>query len=229
MNKFAVIGLGQFGLAIARSLAKEGAEVMAIDLNPDRVEQIKDDVAHAVVLDATDQKALESQNIREIDAVVVAIGEDFEALLMSTVHMMELALPRIIARAANDQQRMILTKLGIQEILSPEEEVGRTLAKTLLNPSIKSFLPLPDGYEIVETQTPKRAAEKSLKDLSLRNKYNLNLITIKRKFTENKDGKTIKTEHIIGVPRADTILLEDDILIMLGKSKDIDKFVQLNS
>lgn len=229
MNKFAVIGLGQFGIAIARSLAKEGAEVMAIDNNPDRVEQIKDEVAHAVSLDATDQKALEAQNIQDIDAVVVAIGEDFEALLMATVQLMELEVERIIARAANDQQRMILEKLGIKEILSPEEEVGRTLAKTLLNPNIKSFLPLPDGYEIVEINTPKKTADKTLSEIDLRKRYNLNLITIKRWFEESKDGKMVKTEHIIGVPRADTVLKESDIMIVLGKGKDVDKFVQLNN
>lgn len=228
MNKFAVIGLGQFGMAIARSLANEGAEVMAIDNNPDRVEQIKEEVAHAVSLDATDQKALEAQNIREIDAVVVAIGEDFEALLMATVQLMELEMERIIARAANDQQRMILEKLGIKEILSPEEEVGKNLAKNLLNPNIKSFLPLPDGYEIVEINTPKKVSDKTISDIDLRKRYNLNLITIKRMFEESKEGKVVKTEHIIGVPRADTILLETDILIVLGKSRDVDRFVQLN-
>lgn len=228
MNKFAVVGLGQFGFAIARSLAKEGAEVMAIDFNPERVEQIKDYVAHAVALDATDKRVLESQNIQDLDAVVVAIGEDFEALLMSTVQLMELGVTRIIARAANDQQRMILEKMGIREILSPEEEVGRNLAKTLLNPNIKSFLSLPDGYEIVEIGTPKKIADKTISDIDLRKRYSLNLITIKRMFEETKDGKTIQTEHIIGVPRADTILYETDILIVMGKAKDVEKFVQLN-
>ena len=228
MNKFAVIGMGQFGVAIARNLAQEGAEVMAIDNNPDRVELIKDEVAHSVTLDATDQRVLEAQNIQEMDAVVVAIGEDFEALLMATVQLMELRVKRIIARAANSQQRMILEKLGIEDILSPEEEVGRTLAKTLLNPNIKSFLPLPDGYEIVEINTPKKVADKSVREIDLRRKYNLNLITIKRLFEESKDGKILEIEHIIGVPRPDTILYETDILIVLGKSKDVDKFVHLN-
>lgn len=229
MNKFAVIGLGQFGFAIARALAREGSEVMAIDNDTEHVERIKDDVAHAITLDATDRKALESQNIQELDAVVVAIGEDFEALLMTTVQLMELKVPRIIARAANDQQRMILQKLGITEILSPEEEVGRTFAKTLLNPNIKSFLPLPDGYEIVEINTPKKIADKTVSDVDLRKRYNLNLITIKRAFEETKDGKMIQKEHIIGVPRPDTVLLDSDVLIVLGKANDVERFVQLNN
>ncbi len=229
MNKFAIIGLGQFGTAIARSLAREGAEVMAIDINADNVEQIKDDVAHAVALDATDQKALEAQNIRDVDAVVVAIGEDFEALLMTTVQLIDMKLPRVIARAANEQQRMILEKIGVKEILSPEEEVGRTFSKSLLNPNIKSFFTLPDNYEIVEINTPRKVADKNIKDIGLRQRYNLNLITIKRKFEEKQEGEVVKTEHIIGVPRPDTILKANDILIILGKNKDVEKFVQLNS
>jgi trk system potassium uptake protein TrkA len=140
MAKIAVIGLGQFGFAIARSLAEQGAEVMALDSNDERIEQIKDFVAHAVALDATDKKALEAQNIKEMEAVVVAIGENFEALLMTTVQLMEMKLPRIIARASNDQQRMILQRIGVKEVLSPEEEVGRTFASALINPDIKSFL-----------------------------------------------------------------------------------------
>jgi trk system potassium uptake protein len=226
--KFAVIGLGQFGFAIARALAREGSEVLAIDNNSERVEQIKDEVAHAVALDATDRKVLEAQNIQELDAVVVAIGEDFEALLMTTVQLMELKVPRLIARASNDQQRMILQKLGITEILSPEEEVGKTFAKSLLNPNIKSFLPLPDGYEIVEVNTPKKIADKTVSEVDLRKRYNLNLITIKRLFEESKDGKLVQNEHIIGVPRPDTILLDTDVMIVLGKAKDVEKFVQLN-
>lgn len=228
MNKFAVVGMGQFGIAIAQSLASRGAEVLAIDNKPERTEYIKDEVAHAVTLDATDLKALQAQNIQDVDAVIVAIGEDFESLLMSTVQLMELEVGRIIARAANAQQRMILQKLGIKEILSPEEEVGKNLAETLLNPSIHSFLPLPDGYKIVEVNTPKRVTGRSIADIDLRKKYNLNLITIKRMFEEVQDGKKVKQEHIIGVPRADTILYEEDIIILLGKAKDVERFIQLN-
>jgi trk system potassium uptake protein TrkA len=224
MSKFGVIGLGLFGTAIARALAEQGAEVMAIDNNEDHVENIKDEVAHAVTIDATDRKSLEAQNVQDLDAVVVAIGEDFEALLMTTVQLMEIGMKRIIARAVNKQQRMILQKLGITEILSPEEEVGRTFAKVLINPSVKSFFSLPDGYEIVEIDTPRKVAGKTVLDSGIRNKYGLNLITIKHK-AEDQTGEY----HIIGLPKPETKLHESDILIIAGKNKDIEKFVQLNS
>ncbi|TAG85952.1 MAG: TrkA family potassium uptake protein, partial [Bacteroidetes bacterium] len=184
----------------------------------------KDDVAHAVTLDATDRKALEGQNVQELDAVVVAIGEDFEALLMTTVQLMEMKVNRIVARASTKQQRMILEKLGITEILSPEEEVGQTFAKMLINPNIKSFLALPDGYEIVEIQTPRKVIGKSIKDIDIRQKYGLNLITIKMKAD---DG--VGEYHLVGVPKPETKLNDGNILIIMGKHEEIEKFVELNS
>ena len=227
-NRFAVIGLGQFGESIARTLSDSGAEVLAIDIDLDKVESIKDDVAYAVALDSTDVKALKAQNIQDMDAIVVAIGENFEGLLLTTVLLLELEVERIIARAANAQQRMILEKMGISEILSPEETVGKTVAEMLLHPNMKSFLPLPDDYEIVEINTPTRVVDQTISEIGLREKYNLNLITVKRLYDEKVDGQLQQIEHIIGVPRADTFLKETDIMILLGKSKDVNKFIEVN-
>ncbi len=228
-NKYAVIGMGQFGTSIARALARRGAEVLAIDISEENIDQIKDEVAYSVCLDSTDLRALRAQNIEDMDAVVVAIGEDFEALLLTTVQLMELKIKRLIARAAGSQQRRILEKLGVNEILSPEDEVGKTVAEMLLHPNMKTFLPLPDDYEIVEINTPERIAGKSLGEVKIRERYNLNLITIKRKYDEEIKGKIMEVEHIIGVPKGDTVLYDSDILIILGKVKDVDLFVQVNS
>lgn len=227
-NKFAVIGLGQFGTSIARTLAGRGAEVLAIDINLDKVEAMKDDVAYAVALDSTDVKALQAQNIMDMDAVVVAIGENFEGLLLTTVRLMELGINRLIARAANAQQRMILEKVGVKEILSPEDTVGKTVAEMLLHPNMHSFLPLPDDYEIVEINTPNRVVNQTVSEVGLREKYNLNLITIKRIYEEEKEGEVVKVEHIIGVPKGDTVLYETDIIIILGKVQDVNKFIEVN-
>jgi trk system potassium uptake protein len=221
--------MGQFGTSIARALARRGAEVLAIDISEDNIDQIKDEVAYSVCMDSTDLRALKAQNIEDMDAVVVAIGEDFEALLLTTVQLMQLQIKRLIARAAGMQQRRILEQLGVKEILSPEDEVGKTVAEMLLHPNMKTFLPLPDDYEIVEINTPARVANKSLGDVKLREKYNLNLITIKRKYDEEKNGRIMEVEHIIGVPKGDTILYETDIMILLGKVQDVDRFVQINS
>lgn len=228
-GKFAVIGLGRFGMSIARTLADRGAEVIAIDNDLEKIEDIKDDVAYAVALDATDIKALTAQDIQQVDAAVVAIGEDFEALLLATAHVLDLKIKRVIARAANVQQRMILEKIGVKEILSPEETVGRTVAEILLEPSFRSYFDLPDDYEIVELKMPKRIVNQTVRDIGLRENYNLNLITIKRIFEEQKgNGEEIQAQHIIGVPGPDTVVHESDMLIIMGKSQDIKKFIEIS-
>ena len=227
-NRFAVIGLGQFGNAIAQTLSSRGAEVLAIDIDEQRVEDLKDDVAYAVALDATDIKALRSQNVQDMDAVVVAIGEDFESLLLCTVLLIDMNVKRVISRANGKHQRMILEKIGVAEILSPETEVGSAVAERLINPNIVNSLLLPDDYEIVEIKTPRAIANRTLADIGLRNKYNLNLITLKREFEVSRKGETITEEHILGVPHSDTILYESDTIIVFGLVKDIQRFIEIN-
>jgi len=224
-NKFAVIGLGTFGTSIAKELAGRGAEVLAIDNDESHIEMIKDEVAYAVTMDSTDKKALISQNIQDMDAVVVAIGENFEALLLTTVYCLELNPKKVIARANSRQQRMILEKIGVHEVLSPEVEVGRILAERLLNPSLLSFIQLPDDYEIAEIITPPAIANRTLTDINLRNKYKLNLITLKREF-QGPDGEV--EVHIIGVPGSDTVILEKDTIVVFGTTKDIERFIEIN-
>ena len=227
-NKFAVIGLGRFGTAIAQTLSGRGAEVLAIDNREEKIEEVKEEVAYAVCLDSTDAKALHAQNIQDMDAVVVAIGENFEALLLTTVLLKELNVKRIIARANGNHQRMILEKLGISEILSPETRVGITVAEQLLNPSIVTSLQLPDNYEIVEIKTPRELTSRTLAEIGLRNKYNLNLITLKREFEVKKHGEPGIETHILGVPSSDTVLYETDTIIVFGKAHDIERFIEIN-
>ncbi len=224
-HKFAVIGLGLFGSAIARKLSAKGAEVIAIDNDENNVENIKDDVAQAVTLDATDKKALLSQGVDEVDAIVVAIGENFEALLLCTVYLQEMNVKRLIARANDAQQRKILEKLGIEEILSPEDEVGKVVAERLINPSLLSMLQLPDEYEVVEVKAPKKSIGRSLRDIDFRNRYDLNVVTIKRYADSGKEEEKC---HVIGVPDAETVISENDNLLLFGKVKNIEKFIEIN-
>jgi len=225
-QRFAVIGLGQFGSAIARNLSKRGAEVLAIDDSLEKVENLKDEVSHAVALDATDKKALLSQNIQDVDAVVVAIGENFQGLLLCTFLLMELKVKRIITRAMGNDQRRILEKMGVTEILSPEDEVGGNVAEMLVNPNVLMCVQLPDNYEIVEIKTPKEIIGRNLGDIGLREKYKLNLVTILR--NDNKADDTVSDYHIVGVPNSDTIIKEDDIIVLFGLIHDIERFLEIN-
>jgi trk system potassium uptake protein TrkA len=227
-DKVAVIGLGQFGAAVAKNLAIRGAEVLAIDQDIDIVESIKDDVAYAVALDATDIKALASQNVNDMDAVLVAIGENIEGLLLTVVQLIELKVKRIIARAMNQQQKLILEKLGVKDIISPEDIIGSMIAEMLLNPSMKAYLPMPDSYEIVEIQAPRKILKKSLKELNLLGRYQLELITIKRKYEEYADGRKKQVDHLVVRPNDDTTIEYSDVIVVLGKSDDVDKFIDAN-
>ena len=227
-KKVAVIGIGQFGEAIAKNLSRKGVEVLAIDSNAAKIEQIADDVAYAISIDATDKKALISQNIQDFDAVVVAIGENFEQRLLCTSLLLDLKIKRIIARAGGKNQRIILEKLGIQELWSPEEEVGAIVAERLLNPSVLSYLQLPDDYRIVEMLTPRKIAKRTLGDIDLRDRYRLSLVTIKEECTVNSNGHDCVEYHVVGVPDSKYTVQGTDRLVLFGKNKDIDRFIQIN-
>jgi trk system potassium uptake protein TrkA len=220
-DKFAVIGLGQFGSAIAKKLAEKGAEILAIDFDPDKVESIRDYVTYGVTLDATSRPALESQNIADMDAVVVSIGQNFECTMLTVVQLQSLGVKRLMARAQGETQRRILTKLGVEEILSPEEEVGKNVAERLLTPGMLMAVQLPDNYEIVEVEAPKSTVGRSLEDIGLTKKYKLSLITLLR--------KTNGDHHILGVPEDDTVVEPNDLMVVFGTTKDVERFIHINA
>ena len=227
-QRYAVIGVGDFGSAVAKILSERGAEVFAIDSNESLINEIQDDVASAVSMDATDKKALQTQSIEDFDAVVVAIGENFEALLLCCVQLQELGVKRIIARAQGKQQKEILRKLGIEEVLSPEYEFAQSIAEKLLNPSLISFLELPDNYEIAELKAPKNVDGKTIAELGLRNKYSLNLITVKREYSVDRNGEREIEQHILGVPSSETVIYHTDTIVVFGLSSDVKKFIEIN-
>ena len=224
-KKFAVIGLGQFGTAIAKTLSSRNAEVIAIDKNIDKVEGIKDTVAYTVSIDATNKEALMSQNIQDMDCVIIAIGENFHSAILCANILVELGVKRIIGRAMGANERLILEKLGISEIISPEDELGFRITESILNPNIIFSMPLPDNYLIVELKTPKKICDEKLGEIKLREDFGLNLITILRASNKN----TGIDHNISGIPSADTRINANDILVLFGKSKDLTKFIDINN
>jgi len=228
-SRFAVLGTGRYGTQIALSLAKRGAEVYTFDIKPERAEDLKEDVALAITLDSTDKKALKAQNVQDMEAAVVAIGENFEATVLTTLNLLDLKIPRIIVRANDYNQHRILKSLGVKEILSPESEVAAVVTERLINPSIRGFLQLPDEYEIAEIKAPPNCCGRTLKDISLGSRYGLRLITIRREFEEIIDGKTEITEHIIGVPQPETVIRDTDTLVVFGALKSVNKFLDINT
>lgn len=227
-SRFAVIGIGRYGSQIAKNLASKGSEVYAFDNDPEKIEQFKDDVALAVSLDTTDKKALQSQRVGEMDAAIVAIGENFEATILTVMNLVDLGVKRIIVRASGDNQKRILHALGITEILAPEEEFAILIAEQLMNPSITAFLELPDNYEVAEVLAPKGIANRTVDDLDLVNRYNLTLITIKRSFEEEQAGELTRAEHILGVPKGETVIYDTDTLVVFGTLSNVKRFLEIN-
>ena len=220
-SKFAVIGLGVFGSAIARKLAERGADVMAIDESEDKVQSIANDVTFAVSLDATNKHALESQNLADMDAVVVSIGSSFQEMLLCVFQLQAIGVKQIIARAQGPVQREILCKRGLQHILSPELEVANNIAEQLTNPGVLMCVNLPDDHEIIEVAAPKKLHGRTLQDVGLRKKYNINLVTLLKQEGEE--------HHIKGVPGPETVIEEGDIVMIFGLTKDVNRFIEINA
>lgn len=235
-GRFAVIGMGRFGSAIAQRLTEKGAEVIAMDSDRERIERIRERVTYAVALDSTDKYALISQGIQEMDAVVVSIGENFQDVLLTTFALQEVGVKRIIVRANGEIQNKILEKMGVKEILSPEGEVSNAVAENLINPHVLMTVKLPDSYQIIEVKAPKGIAGRSLTEIGLREKYKINLVTLLRWDGTGdapaeffKDNASHANHHIIGVPDGDMKIESSDILLLFGTSKNIQRFIDINS
>ena len=222
--RYVVIGIGKYGSRIALEMAGRGAEVFAIDCVEERVEQVADEVAIAITMDSTDPKALRSQKLEGMDAAVVAIGENFEATVLTTLNLMDLGIPRVIVRASGRDQERILRKLGVEEILAPETEFAGIVAERLMNPNLRGFLELPDDYEIAEIKAPTGCVGRTLGDIDLTNRYELRLITIRRTYSEQGQDQ----EHLIGIPRPDTTVQETDTLVVFGTLGNVNRLLEVN-
>lgn len=227
-QRVAVIGLGRFGMSLARRLAVHGAEVVAIDSEQSLVNELQDDVAIAVRLDSTDETALRSQEIDRVDCVVVAIGENFEAAMLTTVICKNnLQVPNVICRAQTKLHAEIFGQIGADEVIQPERNAGDMLGRRLAHPRINDYIELGDGFTVVEMLAPSKFSGKTLKELSLRVKYQINLIAIRRKIespqaVEAEDGQTPGGATVlISVPGPNDRIQADDVLVLAGAEESL--------
>ncbi|MDL5055223.1 TrkA family potassium uptake protein [Oscillatoria laete-virens NRMC-F 0139] len=226
-KKIAVIGIGIFGSSIATTLSREGAEVVAIDLDENKIDDIKDIVSLAVIMDATDQDALKAQGLHECDVVVIAINDKFDQVVLITALLKQLGVRKIIARASKPLHRRILSLVGADELISPAEESGVRLGKMLLLEGSHNIIDLGEGYTIIEAETPADCVDKTVHDLRLRENYKINLITI-LKTDKSRSDKRINYRSQ-GVPHAQTRIAAGDVLVLFGLEEDIEKFIESNS
>ena len=211
MKSFVVIGLGRFGRRIAKKLYSMGCEVMAIDIDNEKIQTIADSVTQAIAGDARDVDVLKALGVRNCDCAIVGIGGDMSASVFVTMNLKELEVPYIVAKAQGPMHQKILEKLGADQVVIPEREMADRLAHKLVQPSIVDFIELSEEYSLVEEQAPASWYNKSIKDLSVRARLGINIIAVKH------DG-----EFLIA-PGAEYVVQEGDVLVIVGKDDALAK------
>ncbi|SMO63486.1 potassium channel family protein [Gracilimonas mengyeensis] len=231
-DQFCVIGLGEYGFSLAKSLAEEGAYVLAIDNDYDRIEEIKKYVAQAVQFDATDPVLLQEHGAFEVDVVIITIGEAFEPVVLIAMELLKAKVRRIIARASNDTQEAILNKIGIKEVVHPEKDEGKRMATSLLSTSISDFFKLSSKIGIFEIDAPKKMVGYSLKELKIRQRYDMSLITIKRQRKDEGSNGLYQADdyyyEVLGVLGPLTMIRKTDRLVIMGSQESLDKLLETN-
>ncbi len=210
MRQFAVIGLGRFGESVARTLAKMGHEVIAIDRDPDKIQHLADSVTHAVQADATDEESLRAIGVRNVDVAVVTIGQDIRASILASMILREIGVGCVIAKATDELHGKLLEKLGVDRVVYPERDMGVRLANSLASSNILEYIELSPDYGVAEIVATEELADKTLRELGLRARYGATVVAI-------RSGDNVKVS-----PGADDRVLEGDILVVLGSTESLD-------
>ena len=213
MKRFAVIGLGSFGFHTAKALYEDGNEVIAIDMDKTVVQAIGSYATEAIVLDATDKAALRTLGLENMDGVVVATGTNISNSLLICLYLQEMGVKRILAKAIDEDHEKILKRVGATEIIHPERDIAYRVARGLSKPNLLDFIPLAEGFELVEIGPPREFIGRSLRELNLRARYNVFVVAVQETVPEN----------LVFVPPADFVLKDSDVMIMLGRTEDIDR------
>ena len=215
MKSYVVIGLGRFGQGVARQLCELGAEVLAMDVRSDLVQQLANDVTHAVVGDAQDKEVLRALGVKEFDCAVIAIGEDLAASVLTVMNLQELGVPYIVCKAHDETHRRVLEKLGVQRVVIPEKEQAQRLARSLHSHNVLEYIELSQEYGILEVPAPKSWVGKSLKELNVRAKLGVNIIAV-------ESGNSTNVS-----PAADYRILAEDIMVVLGDNAALEAVQKL--
>jgi trk system potassium uptake protein TrkA len=223
MPQFAVIGLGAFGKKVAFTLSRKGANVIAIDKNRESVEEIKEQVSAALVLDSTDEEAMKAAGIKDVDAAVVALGDNQEEAILITAILKKMGVCKIVARAINQLYAHVLKSVGADNVIVIEEQMGEDLAKRLLSPEIYQHVVLTTGHSLVEIEARAEFIGKSLRQLDFRKMFGVNVIAIQKKIpTIGDEGKVTYTIEVNDIPGPDDRIEKGDVLVVVGADEKIE-------
>ncbi|HLR42599.1 MAG TPA: TrkA family potassium uptake protein [Pseudogracilibacillus sp.] len=211
-REFAVIGLGRFGGSICEELSLEGMKVLAIDKNELKINEFKNIASHAVIADSTDEQVLRELGLSNVDHVIVAIGDNIEASILTTVILADMNVKKITVKAQSDYHEKILNKIGAHQVVHPERDMGKRIAHSIISNNILDYLELSDEHSMVEVAASRKMLGRTLVELNIRAKFGCNVVAI-------KSGKDINVS-----PTAEYEIKQSDTLIVIGADKDISKF-----
>ena len=214
IQRFAIIGLGRFGSRLAANLTAAGQEVIAVDQDIQRVDQIRDRVTLAVAMDATDEQAMRGQGVDQVDVAVVGIGDDFQARVLSTVTLKQMGVAKVISRAVARTDADIMRRVGADDVVNPEDESADRWAVRLANPWFLSCVELDADHSIIEINTPKKWVDKTLIQLAVRKNFGVHVVAIKHRF-ENAQG-AVEINPFLQIPIPDQPLGAHDVLVVMG-------------
>jgi trk system potassium uptake protein TrkA len=217
-NQFAVIGLGRFGSSLAKELVRLGHEVLGIDKDEEIIDEMNELLTHTVVADSIDEEALRSIGIRNFDCVVVAIGDDIQASILTAIVLKELGVKKVVAKALSALHGKVLQKIGVDRVIFPERDMGVRVANQLVSPNLLDYIELSKDYTIAELSATRRISGLTLKELDTRARYGCSIVAIN------------KREDVIIAPTAEDIVEEGNIMVVIGTNEQIDDFeTALNS
>ena len=210
-----IIGLGRFGTSVAKTLYQMGYEVLAVDADETRVQDFSDEVTHVMQADTTDEDTLKALGIRNFDVVVVAIGADVQANLMTTLQLKELGVPHIVAKAKNPLHGKMLEKIGADRVVYPERDMGQRVAHNLVSSNVLEYIELSPEYSIVEVTAPKVLVGKNLVETDLRGRYEVNVVAIRR------------GEQLLVPPQPTEKIMDKDVLFVVGANRGVQRLEEL--
>mgnify|MGYP000993142641 CR=1 FL=1 len=213
-KSFAVIGAGRFGASVALAFTKMGHDVLVIDSDEKKILELSDQVTHAVQADATNEQVLKTLGITNFDAVVVGIGIDLQASILTSIILKELGAKYVLAKAQTNLHGKVLEKIGVNRVVFPERDMGLRIARSLSSMNILDFIDFSPDYSVTEFIAPKKMLGKTLGELHLRARHGVNVIAI-------RSGEKINIS-----PLADDVIEKDDLLIVIGENKALEKLIK---